>query len=164
MSIRPSSASVVLCLLLASTAACSRQQPDTRPSRPEAATVSDGYADRTKEQAGGVSSVEYNPGAQQKVARVEELLIGKFPGVEVARTDGDGYSVTIRGGAGSFMSGEQPLWVIDGVPYEVKAGRGLSWLSPDDVARIDVLKNPSETGIYGLRGANGVIVVTTKRP
>ena len=100
--------------------------------------------------------------ARQKVTHVEELLIGKA-GVDVQRTSDGGYSVSIRG-TGSFMSSEQPLYVIDGVPYEVNASRGLGWLNPSDVTRIDVLKNPTETTLYGVRGGNGVIVITTRRP
>ena len=161
MRIRPTTASVAMCVALASIVACSRQ-PDVRPSRPEGETVSDGYGEKAREQAGGVSTASYGAATEQKVGRVEEMLIGKFPGVEVSRAGSD-YSVNIRGTA-SFMSGEQPLWVIDGVPYEVGAGRNLGWLNPADVTRIDVLKNPTETGIYGVRGANGVIVVTTRRP
>lgn len=97
---------------------------------------------------------------RQEVSRVEELLEG-HPGVEVRRTDGGDYQVRIRG-VGSFMASEEPLWVIDGVPYELR-GRGLSWLAPSEVERIQVLKNPQDVAIYGVRGANGVIVITTKK-
>jgi len=53
--------------------------------------------------------------------------------------------------------------VVDGIPVEVEPGRGLDWLSPAEIARIDVLKDAPETTMYGVRGANGVILVTTKR-
>lgn len=103
----------------------------------------------------------YIEDGKREVSRVEELLEGR-PGVEVLRTADGGYSVRIRG-VGSFMSSEEPLWVVDGVPVDLR-GRGLSWLNPADVARIEVLKNATDTAIYGVRGSNGVIVITTKRP
>ena len=84
--------------------------------------------------------------------------MGRFPGVRVLRMPGGGYSVRIR----STSTGE-PLWVVDGTPVEVIPGRGLDWLAPADVARIDVLKDATETTMFGARGANGVILVTTKR-
>jgi TonB-dependent SusC/RagA subfamily outer membrane receptor len=124
-------------------------------------SVSDGYSERPKEEAGGVPSVAFKDGSKRKVARVEELLEG-IAGVQVQRTGDGGYSVSIRG-VGN-MTSEQPLYVIDGVPYEPgPGGRGVGWLDPENVLRISVLKNPSETSIYGMRGANGVIVITTKR-
>jgi TonB-dependent SusC/RagA subfamily outer membrane receptor len=135
-----------------------------RTSRPKAAptTVSDGYDESAKTQATGGQSVTFDEASKRQVSRVEELL-ENFPGVQVQRTGDGGYSVSIRGASGSFMAGEQPLFVIDGIPYEVGPGRGLGWLNPMDVTRIDVLKNPAETAIYGVRGSNGVIVITTQR-
>jgi TonB-dependent SusC/RagA subfamily outer membrane receptor len=155
------SAGILLGLALASAIGCHRRtghRPDP------GATVSDGYTERTKAEASGtVQSVNFADRPEVKVSRVEELLENRFSGVTVRRTTDGGYSVRI-GGAGSFMSNEEPLWVIDGTPFEVKSGRALSWLNPADVVRIDVLRNPSETSIYGVRGGNGVIVVTTRRP
>ena len=109
----------------------------------------------------GPVNEEPSPTATHKVSRVEELLVGR-PGVDVQRTSDGNYSVTIRG-TGSFMSSEQPLYVIDGVPVVVQDGRGLSWINPADVTKIEILKNPTETTLYGVRGGNGVIVITTKR-
>ena len=99
----------------------------------------------------------------RKVTHVEELLIGRFPGVHVRRTVSGGFSVRI-GGASSFISNEEPLYVIDGTPVQVTPDRGLYWLSPTDVARIEVLKDAATKSMYGVRGANGVIKITTKRP
>jgi TonB-dependent SusC/RagA subfamily outer membrane receptor len=86
----------------------------------------------------------------------------RFPGVEVARAPGGGVMIRIRGPA-SFYANSDPLVVVDGVAIE-GAGAGIGWLNPHDIASIKVLKNPAETTIWGVRGANGVIVVTTKRP
>jgi TonB-dependent SusC/RagA subfamily outer membrane receptor len=89
---------------------------------------------------------------------VEELLAGRVAGVHVLPAPGGGFLIRIRG-----ANNPEPLYVIDGMPVEVTPGRGLDWLDPADIARIDVLKNPAETSIFGGRGANGVILITTKR-
>lgn len=93
---------------------------------------------------------------------IEQLLMDRFPGVDVRRTFGGGVSIRIRGPA-SFYSSTEPLYVIDGIPIQAGPG-GLAGINPHDIASVTVLKNPSDTAIYGLRGANGVIVITTKRP
>lgn len=93
---------------------------------------------------------------------IEQLLMDRFPGVDVARRPGGGVSIRIRGPA-SFYSNTEPLLVVDGIALN-GGNADLGWLNPHDIASIAVLKNPSETAIYGVRGANGVIVVTTKRP
>lgn len=100
-----------------------------------------------------------------RVTRVEELLRG-VPGLEVARTPDGGYRLRIRGERGirGNPTDDDPLLVLDGIP--VSAGSlssTLAGLSPGDVARIEVLKDAAETSAYGSRGANGVIVITTKR-
>lgn len=123
----------------------------------------DGYGEKSRETAGGTAqSVSFDKDTRQ-VARVEELIEARLAGVVVTRTADGGYSVRVRG-ASSFMSNQEPLYVIDGVPIEVNTSRGLGFLNPADVARIDLLKNPNETAIYGVRGANGVIVITTRKP
>lgn len=155
------STSIVFGLVLAPIVGC-HQGRRSRPEPPPP-TGSDGYGETDKGQAGGtVQTVIFKGGSKKQVSRVEELL-ENIPGVLVQRTGDGGYSVSIRGGSGSFMASEQPLFVIDGMPYEVGPGRGLGWLNPADVVRIDVLKNPADTAIYGVRGANGVIVITTQR-
>jgi TonB-dependent SusC/RagA subfamily outer membrane receptor len=94
---------------------------------------------------------------------IEQLLTGRFPGVEVTRTTGGGISVRIRGTT-SFLSNNEPLYVLDGIPMEPGPSGGLSWINPYDIASIEVLKNAAETALYGMRGANGVIIIKTKRP
>lgn len=96
----------------------------------------------------------------QAVARVEELFVGRFPGVEVFSAPG-GVVVRIRG-SGSVMGDNEPLFVVDGTPLASGTG-GLLAINPRDVARIEVLKDAASTAEYGLRGGNGVIRVTTKR-
>jgi len=94
---------------------------------------------------------------------IEQLLMGRFPGVEVTRTPNGGISVRIRGTT-SFLGNNEPLYVLDGIPMEPGPGGSLTWINPYDIASIEVLKNAAETAIYGMRGANGVIVITTRRP
>jgi TonB-dependent SusC/RagA subfamily outer membrane receptor len=96
----------------------------------------------------------------QPMLRVEELLLARVPGVLVTRRGNGEYQVSIRGLAGQFGTGE-PLWVVDGTP--VGSSRALAGLVPQDVARIDVLKDAASTAIYGAQGVNGVILVRTKR-
>ena len=151
---------IALGLMVATIASCTPAPGKPLQTQPAPEGASDGYGTRPKD--GSIQTVAYEDRNKAAVARVEELLIGRFSGVEVTRTDG-GYSVSIRG-TGSFMSSEQPLWVVDGVPFEVKSGRGLSWINPQDVTKIDVLKSAAETAIYGVRGGNGVIVITTRKP
>lgn len=99
----------------------------------------------------------------QHATQIEELLIARFPGVQVLPTSAGGLRVRIRGL--STLSGDAtPLYVVDGMPVNVAPGRGIDWLNPADVARIDVLKDAASTAVYGVRGAHGVIVITTKRP
>ena len=157
---------LVSVLVLVSTAACTaRQSRGIQPYEPPPPAVTDGYGEKSKESAGGsAQSYTRDKDDTRQVTRVEELMESRLSGVVVTRTADGGYSVRVRGGASSFMANEEPLYVIDGVPFQVQDGRGLSFLNPADVARIDLLKNPSETAIYGVRGANGVIVITTKRP
>jgi TonB-dependent starch-binding outer membrane protein SusC len=157
---------LVSVLVLVSAAACtSRQSRGIQPYEPPPPAVTDGYGEKSKESAGGTAqSYTRDKDDTRQVTRVEELIEARLSGVVVTRTADGGYSVRVRGGASSFMANEEPLYVIDGVPFQVQDGRGLSFLNPADVSRIDLLKNPSETAIYGVRGANGVIVITTRKP
>jgi TonB-dependent SusC/RagA subfamily outer membrane receptor len=93
-----------------------------------------------------------------RVRRVEELLAGRFPGVLVLPTATGGWIVRIR----SSAPDRPPLYVVDGQPVEVSADRGLDWLNPADIERIDILRDPAETSMFGGRGANGVVLIKTK--
>ena len=94
---------------------------------------------------------------------IEKVLEGRFPGVSVTRTADGGIAVRIRGTTSLYGSNE-PLYVLDGIPIQAGPGGSLSGINPYDIASIQVLKDPAETAIYGMRGANGVIVIKTKRP
>ena len=97
------------------------------------------------------------------VKTVERLFTGRFPGVSVTQASNGGLQIRIRGGANSFMAGEEPLYLVDGSPLPQGTG-GIVFLNPYDIETIEVLKNPADTGLYGVRGANGVIRITTLRP
>jgi TonB-dependent SusC/RagA subfamily outer membrane receptor len=104
--------------------------------------------------------------ADARVARVGDMLIGRVPGLEVRRLPNGSYTLRIRGPRtlrGSAQD-EEPLLVVDGTPVpQGSLSAMLNSIAPHDVARIDVLRDASATSVYGLRGGNGVIVITTKR-
>jgi TonB-dependent SusC/RagA subfamily outer membrane receptor len=97
----------------------------------------------------------------QNAASTEELLAGRFPGVQVYRVPG-GIAVRIRGGT-SLHGNDQPLYVVDGMTIEPGPGGALTGLNPADIEKIEVLKDIGSTSMYGGRGANGVIVIKTRR-
>ena len=134
---------------------------------------------KSKDITGAVASISSKEFNQGVITSPEQLLQGKAAGVRITSSSGEPGAplrVVIRGN-GSIRSGSGPLWVIDGVPIDSSAelpsggtGTGsqtgsnpLNFLNPDDIANIDVLKDASATAIYGSRGSNGVILVTTKR-
>ena len=94
---------------------------------------------------------------------IASLLAARTSGVSVAVNPNGTISVRIRGAA-SFYGSEEPLYVVDGVPVPAGPGGSLAGINPYDIVSIEVLKGPPETTLYGVRGANGVILVTTKQP
>ena len=94
---------------------------------------------------------------------IEQVLQDKVPGVVVWRGPDGSIGINIRG-VNSFYSGTSPLYVVDGVEFPPGPGGALMGLNPYDIQTIKVLKRPEEIALYGVRGANGVIVITTKRP
>lgn len=109
---------------------------------------------------GTVASVKGGDLAQIPVTTAAEAITGKLAGVQVTTVDGSpdaDVKIRVRGG-GSITQDNSPLYIIDGFPVE----NGLSLIAPTDIERIDVLKDASSTAIYGARGANGVVIITTK--
>jgi TonB-dependent SusC/RagA subfamily outer membrane receptor len=94
---------------------------------------------------------------------LERMLEGRVSGVTVEPAAGGGLAVRIRG-TSSFYGNNEPLYVIDGAPLTPLPGGVLRGLNPHDIESITVLKNPADTGIYGVRGAKGVIVIKKKAP
>jgi len=106
----------------------------------------------------GIQSAAGEPSAPASSGYVEELFAGRFPGVRVFRLANGALSIEVRGRSTIYGS-TQPLFVIDGVPVE--AEDGLLFLNPADIQRIEVLKDVGSTAQYGVRGANGVVLITT---
>ena len=94
---------------------------------------------------------------------IEQVVQGRIAGVDVRRTPDGGIAVNIRN-ASSFYGGVEPLYVVDGSPFNPGPGGALVGINPYDIESIRVLKNPEDIGVYGMRGANGVIVITMKKP
>jgi TonB-dependent SusC/RagA subfamily outer membrane receptor len=92
---------------------------------------------------------------------IEMALQAHVAGVVITRTADGGIAVRIRG-ASSFNANTEPLYVIDGLPVQAGPGGGLVGINPRDIASIEVLKDAASTAFYGMRGANGVILIKTK--
>ena len=117
---------------------------------------------------GSVAAVDSTLFNKGRVDSPEELIQAKVPGVQVATSNapGGGIAVRIRGQA-SINGVADPLFVVDGIPVPVGGGLSvgrnpLNFLNPQDIANITVLKDAQATAIYGSRGANGVVLITTK--
>lgn len=118
--------------------------------------------DRSDEEPRKRNTVEAEDLDGRYIARVEEMLRGQVAGVEV-RNSPNGLVIRIRG-ASSVYADTDPLFVIDGLPIQLGVDGALTGINPKDIQSIQVLKNASETAAYGVRGANGVILIRTKRP
>lgn len=139
-------------------------------SNTSAEVVVVGYGKASKRDVTGavksVKAADFNRGI---INSPEELLQGKVSGVNVTSSTGEPggmQKVTIRG-PGTLRADAQPLYVVDGMPLDNNSTGGatnpLAFINPQDIESMDVLKDASATAIYGSRGANGVILVTTKR-
>ncbi|MBP4137000.1 SusC/RagA family TonB-linked outer membrane protein [Flavobacterium geliluteum] len=116
---------------------------------------------------GSVSTISAATITERNTINALEAIQGSTPGVQISSSSGragDGFRVVIRGNnslladsSNPSMVGSTPLYVVDGVPMD-----GIDFLNPQDIARMDVLKDASSAAIYGSRGSNGVIIVTTK--
>lgn len=120
-----------------------------------------GYGQQKKESVvGAISQINNTELLKSPAANISQAISGKLPGVITSQTSGapgsDDVSIYIRGRA-SFAGDGQPLVLVDGVE------RPFSQIAPDDIETISVLKDASATAVYGVRGANGVILITTKR-
>ena len=119
-----------------------------------------GYATvKRRDLLGSVASVGSEKLAEQPVTTVSQALSGKMAGVSVVTTEGDpdaDIKIRVRGG-GSITQDSSPLYIVDGFPVE-----SINDISSSEIATIDVLKDAFSTAIYGSRGANGVVIVTTK--
>lgn len=130
---------------------CARSSPENQV-QPLAAAPQD-----QESTASGTSSQEIRKRDRESLA---SLLQGRTSGVDVRYNNDGTLSVRIRGPS-SFYGGSAPLYVIDDVPVEAPGGRLA--IDPYDIESIRVLKGPPETTLYGVRGANGVVIIKTKK-
>src|SRR5690606_23230383 len=145
---------------------------------------------RKKDVSGSIASIKSEQFLQPSVNSFDQMLQGKVAGVQVSQTTGapgGNVNILIRG-VSSITGGNQPLYVIDGFPIGSGGGGSnmrsygsnsysstsmanntatrinpLSSINPSDIESIEILKDASATAIYGSRGANGVVIITTKR-
>jgi TonB-dependent SusC/RagA subfamily outer membrane receptor len=128
-----------------------------------------GYGTQNKKDVtGAVKSLKSDAFNKGIVNTPQELLQGKVAGVNVTSASGEPggiLGITVRG-PGGVRTGSTPLFVVDGLPLDNSSTGGgdpLNFINPQDIESIDVLKDASATAIYGSRGANGVILITTKK-
>lgn len=153
--------------------------------------VAVGYGtQRKKDLTGSISRVSGNDIIQPSVSSFDQMLQGKVAGVQITQTTGapgGNVNILVRG-VSSITGGNQPLYVIDGFPVNIGEGSSnminfgssnyssanmagstydkinpLNSINPSDIESIEILKDASATAIYGSRGANGVVIITTKR-
>jgi TonB-linked SusC/RagA family outer membrane protein len=141
----------------------------------EVVTIGYGTASRATVTS-AIAAVDSTAFRNIPVASIDNAIQGKIPGVQVIQNSGEpggGVALRVRGPA-SLNAGNQPLYVVDGIPVhqenfeQLTSTSGqrqspMSGINPDDVERIDVLKDAAATAIYGSRGSNGVVMITTKR-
>ncbi|HRP54934.1 TonB-dependent receptor [Agriterribacter sp.] len=122
-----------------------------------------GYGTQTRRNiTGAISSIDVTKLKDFSSTNATKLLQGTAPGVAVKQTTGSPgreFQVTVRG-LGSLGASSNPLYVVDGFPVGTSIGQNLN---PDDIANITILKDAVSTAIYGARGSNGVVLITTKR-
>ncbi|UFH34913.1 SusC/RagA family TonB-linked outer membrane protein [Flavobacterium acetivorans] len=138
------------------------------------------YSVKEKERTGSIARITAKDIETQPVTNVLAAMQGRMAGVSISQTTGapgGGFNVQIRGINSLRAEGNSPLYIVDGVPYNsqslgdsqtsgaILAGTfsPLNSINPSDIASIEVLKDADATAIYGSRGANGVILITTKR-
>lgn len=134
--------------------------------REEATTLDDvvviGYGTvKKRDVSTAISSIKAEDIANRPITDFRQSMAGKMPGVQVMQTGGDpegNVMVRVRG-ISSATAGNDPLYIVDGVPME----NGLSNLNTNDIESMEVLKDASSAAIYGSRGSNGVILITTKK-
>ncbi|HLO79788.1 MAG TPA: TonB-dependent receptor [Chitinophagaceae bacterium] len=128
-----------------------------------------GYGTQSKRDVtGAVKSIKADAFNRGIINSPEQLIQGKAAGVNVTSASGEPgtiTNITVRG-PGGVRTGSTPLFVVDGLPLDnasTGGGNPLNFINPNDIEAIDILKDASATAIYGSRGANGVILITTKR-
>ncbi|WP_218155022.1 SusC/RagA family TonB-linked outer membrane protein [Pedobacter insulae] len=132
------------------------------------AVVAVGYGTvQKKDVTGSISSIGAKQIKDQPIVSLDQAMAGQMAGVQVTQATGapgGGATVRVRG-AGSLSAGNEPLYVVDGFPVTNdynQRNNPLATINPADIENIQVLKDASATAIYGSRGSNGVVIITTK--
>ncbi|MDW7694902.1 TonB-dependent receptor [Flammeovirgaceae bacterium SG7u.111] len=134
-----------------------------------------GYGTQKKADiTGAIATMDAENVTERPLNKVDQVLVGQLAGVRVKQTSGlpgAGFSIQVRG-TGSISANNEPLYVVDGFPLEVSPqsssggfgnGNPLNNLNPNDIESIQVLKDAASASIYGSRGSNGVVLITTKK-
>jgi TonB-dependent SusC/RagA subfamily outer membrane receptor len=148
----PARSLLSLALILGLLPACAHGE---RARKGEAATAPESLAPASTVTS---SDLRRHPGEP-----IERVLAARVPGAWITRTADGGIAVLIRG-ATSIHGSNAPLYILDGVAIQPGPGGSLTGVNPYDIDSIEVLKDATSTSMYGVRGANGVIVIKTKRP
>ena len=124
-----------------------------------------GYGTQKKETVtGAISSIKGNKLVENAVANVSNALVGRMPGITSTQSSGEpgrnATTIRIRGVSTFNASSQEPLVVVDGIQSSMNA---VNAMDPYEIESINLLKDASATAVYGVKGANGVVVVTTKR-
>lgn len=137
--------------------------PALPPAGPAPGDVDVGYGTRPAgSTSGAVTTVTEDETSSSNQLHIDELLRGRVAGLEVIST-ASGVTYRLRG-KGSILSDQEPLFIVDGVPTSsAQLPSALMGVSTEDIRQIDVLKDVASTSIYGMRGAGGVIIITTRR-
>jgi len=114
-------------------------------------------------QAGSAQVANAEDIRQSPNVPIEQQLMARSPGVVISRTPEGNLTIRIRGGSSSVQGNNAPLYIVDGVPFSPSNDGGLSGINPHDIQSIRVLKDATDITMYGVRGANGVIVIKTKK-
>lgn len=160
--LRFAKAGTVLVLATVVAAACASMSggEDAGDESPEDG-VRVGYGSQDRADVTGAVATVRAEDLGREITSIEDLFQG-LAGVTVRRLQDGGISLRIRGSSSLSSSGE-PLYVIDGVPIHAAPGHALMGVRVKDITRIDVLKDAGATAIYGSRGANGVVLISTVR-
>jgi TonB-dependent starch-binding outer membrane protein SusC len=138
--------------------------PGLPPAGPGPGEVDVGYDTRPAEGVtGAVSSVSEESIPEGAILNLEELLRGRVAGLQIVKGPGGRPVMRIRG-VQSFSVEQEPLIIVDGIQISpAHLSMALAGLTRSDIRQVDVLKDISSTSIYGMRGAGGVILITTRR-
>jgi TonB-dependent SusC/RagA subfamily outer membrane receptor len=150
---------MLACCFLA--AACHSQPNGPVLPKPAEGAVDVGYGSQAPRDVTGATTKADSAKLMANSPRtVADMLVGRFAGVEVYQLANGGTSIRIRGSR-SFKANQEPLFVLDGMPQH-NGSQSLMDLDPHDIKSIEVLKD-GQAAVYGSRGANGVILIATRR-